>query len=917
MQAKIHVDPNAQPRFHKARQVPFAVREKVEAELERLQTLGVIQPIQFADWATPIVPVMKHDGRVRVCGDFKVTINSAAKLDKYPIPRIEELFASLAGGKAFTKLDLSHAYLQVPLDEESRRYVVINTHKGLFEYKRLPFGVASAPSIFQRVMENLLQGISGVCVYIDDILITGATDQEHLSNLAEVLERLETAGMRLKREKCAFLLPSVSYLGHVISADGLHTAESKVKAVVEARDPQDVSELRSFLGMVNYYAKFLPDLATTLAPLYLLLRQTTQWNWGQKQRRSFRDVKKLLKSSRVLAHFDDRLPLILACDASPYGLGAILSHRMPDGSERPIGFSSRTLTKAELNYSHLDKEALAIVFGVRKYHQYLYGRHFEIKTDHKPLTHIFSESRATPKMASGRIQRWALTLGAYDYSIQYKEGKHNANVDALSRLPLPTKLKEAPKPTEVVHLMEHLDASPLSSTQIKNWTDTDPILSKVKKWVQEGGRTDDLEGRQEFLPFVRRRYELSVEGGCVLWGNRVVVPVKGRKRALEMLHEAHPGIARMKSFARGYVWWPGMDGQIETCVKECVTCQSSRKLPPVAPLHPWTWPEKPWSRVHIDYAGPLEGKWFLLIVDAHSKWMEIHITNSTTSAATIELLRKSLAALGLPDVIVSDNATTFMSEEFAEFLRRNGIRHLRAPPYHPASNGLVERAVQTFKEGIKRLKAGSLCTRLSRFLFKYRITPHSTTGQTPAELLWGRKLRSQMDLLHPDLDKKVHQTQNRQKQAHDVHAKPQVFAVGDTVFARNYRQGQLWLPGQVVGIQGAVLYDILLNDGRTVRRHVEQLRYRTCSGVRAASSVEEVPEDTMSSADIREPSTETNSARSSDIGPEHSSEPPESGLITPDAAPEIAEATQPADETSEAPVRRSSRVRHPPCRYGQ
>ena len=256
----------------KFRPVPFAIREKVEKELDRLQALGVIQPVRFSDWAAPIVPVLKSDGGVRIYGDYKVTINHSARLEKYPIPRIEELFTSLAGGKTFSKLDLSHAYLQIPLDEASRRLVTINTHKGLFEYRRLPLGIASAPSIFQRVMENLLQGIPRVCVYLDDILVTGSTEEEHLSNLAQVLTRLGTAGMRLKREKCAFMLDRVSYLGHVISCEGLRTGDLKVKAIVDAPDPRDLSELRSFLGMVNYYGKFLPNLATILSPLYHLYR---------------------------------------------------------------------------------------------------------------------------------------------------------------------------------------------------------------------------------------------------------------------------------------------------------------------------------------------------------------------------------------------------------------------------------------------------------------------------------------------------------------------------------------------------------------------------------------------------------------------------------------------------------------------
>ena len=328
--------------------------------------------------------------------------------------------------------------------------------------------------------------------------------------------------MRLKKDKCAFMLPSVSYLGHVISVEGLHTAESKVQAVVEAPEPRNVTEIRSFIGMVNYYGKFIPNLATTLSPLYLLLQKSTPWRWGSKQRGAFRNIKELLRSGRVFTHFDDGLPLILACDASPYGLGVVLSHHMPSGEEKPIGFASRTLTKAERNYAHLDKEALSIIFGVKRYHQYLHGRQFVIKTDHKPLTHIFSESRIVPTMASGRIQRWALTLGGYDYTIEFKEGKSMANADALSRLPLATQRAEVPQPPEVVHVMEQLDSTPISSTQIRQWTDRDPILSKVRRRVQDGW-SDQQERGQDFLPFFRRRDELSTEGGCVMWGSRVVV----------------------------------------------------------------------------------------------------------------------------------------------------------------------------------------------------------------------------------------------------------------------------------------------------------------------------------------------------------------------------------------------------------
>ena len=522
VEAKLHVDPQAQPTFFKARNVPFALRQKVEAELDRLEKQGVIKPVQFSEWAAPIVPVIKRDGTVRICGDYKLTVNKAAKLEVYPLPRIEDLLASLAGGKTFTKLDLSHAYLQVQLDEESQKYVTMNTHRGLFQYQRLPFGVASAPAIFQRLMESLLQGLPGVCIYLDDILVTGTSDEEHLHNLSRVLQRLETAGMKLKKEKCAFLLPRVDYLGHGITSNGLEPAASKVAAIVDAPAPRNLTELRSLLGLVNYYRKFLPDVATILAPLHRLLQKGSKWQWGHEQQEALAQVKSLLESPNLLVHFDGSKPLILACDASPYGVGAVLSHVI-DGSERPVAFASRSLAPAEKQYSQLDKEAL-IIFGVKHFHQYIYGRSFTIVSDHRPLMHLLSPCKATPAMASTRLQRWALLLGAYDYKIAYKAGENHSNADALSRLPLPTTPSVVPKPPETIHLMEHLSMGPVSAVQIRQLTDRHPLMAKVKRFVQHGWPDHIDQELKELVPYWRRRDELSLQDGCLLWGSRIIVP---------------------------------------------------------------------------------------------------------------------------------------------------------------------------------------------------------------------------------------------------------------------------------------------------------------------------------------------------------------------------------------------------------
>ena len=250
---------------------------------------------------------MKQDGSIRLCGDYKITVNKTAKLDSYPLPRIDDLFSSLSGGQEFTKLDLAHAYLQVPMEEDSKKYTTINTHRGLYQYTRLPFGIASAPAIFQRIIESILQGLPHTCIYFDDILLTGKTKTEYLNNLAEVLTCLEKAGLRLKQEKCSFMLPSVDYLGHTISAKGLQPTQEKVRAITDAPTPGNVSQLRSFFGLVNYYSKFLPQLATTL---YFLLQKKSKWHWGEKQKQAFEEAKHQLSSTALLAHFNPNCELI-------------------------------------------------------------------------------------------------------------------------------------------------------------------------------------------------------------------------------------------------------------------------------------------------------------------------------------------------------------------------------------------------------------------------------------------------------------------------------------------------------------------------------------------------------------------------------------------------------------------------------
>ena len=514
--AKIHVEEKVKPLFCKARIVPYTLRGKVNTEIDRLTREGVIEPVEFADWVTPIVPVVKTDGSVRLCGDYKVTVNQIAKLDKYPIPHIDDLFSSQEGGKTVSKLDLAHAYQQIPLDNASKKFTTINTAKELYQYKRLPFAISFAPSIFQRVMEGILQGISGVSVYTDDILATGKTEQDHLRNLEKVLRCLNQAGLRLKRAMCASMLSSVEYLGHRISAEGIQPTQEKVRAIAESPIPNNISQLWSFLGVVNYYAKFLPNLSTTLAPLYRLLLKKAKWTWDADQKEAFSEAKTRLTSSCAVMYYDPEKELVLLCDASPYVLGAVLSHQLEDGTEKPVAFANRSLAPLEKNYAQLDKEALAIIFGVKKFNDYLLGRPFTILSDHKPLQHLFNKKQTIPVLASARIKRWALILSAYDYRVQYKPGVQHGNADGLSRLPLPESVNKIPTLGETILMLENLQITPVNIKHVRQWTDRDPVLSKIHRLVQQDWETTD---DQQLQPFQIRKEELSVQDFCVLWGS--------------------------------------------------------------------------------------------------------------------------------------------------------------------------------------------------------------------------------------------------------------------------------------------------------------------------------------------------------------------------------------------------------------
>ena len=751
-EAKLVLKEGAQPKSLGVRPLPYAKKKQVGEELQRMINEGILSKVEGASpWGTPIVPVFKGE-KTRICGSYNLTLNPAMASQQYPLPSIEECFNKVTGGVQFTKLDVCQAYNNILIRKEDRILTTINTHLGQLMWNRLPYGIAPAAAIFQETIDQTLAGIPMCCCRVDDILISGKNAEEHMTILNQVIYRLEKQGYRCKLDKSQFMQDEVIYLGHTVSKDGIRPVKSKVEDILKMKAPKSVEELVSFLAGVNYYRRYIENMSQLIAPLEELRKKGVKWKWGKEQQKAWENLRNKLSSDTVLTLYDPKLPLKLDTDASSHGLGAVISHVMPDGTERPVEYISRTLTAAERNYSQIDKEATAIVWAIKRFHLYLYGRKFKLVTDNQPLVHIFNKNKQLSVMTAARLTRWAIFLMDYDYDITYRSTKAHGNADMLSRFPRPhTKQDEKEAEEELVFSVDIEDTC-LTARKIESYTKKDPILSKVLHYIMNGWPDKGVQFNEEMTAYWNRRTELSVELGCVTWGCRVIIPTKLRPTVLDMLHVTHLGMSGMKTLARSYVYWPLINSEIEQLASTCRSCGKHGKSLPSLTEHPWTKPTMPWQRVHIDYAGPFLNKMWLVVYDAYTRWPEvIKMNKDTTSTATIRALREIFSRNGLPFVIVSDNGTNFTSDEFEKFLSSNNIKHLKTGTYHPKSNGCCERFVGTFKSAMKKIyeDCKDIDKNAANFLIHYRNTPHSATGVPPAEAMFKRSLRSRLHQITP------------------------------------------------------------------------------------------------------------------------------------------------------------------------
>ena len=813
----IHVDPLKPPKYHRARDVKLPLVTKVQDAIQDNVERGIWVPVDHSTWASGIVPVPKSNGDLRLCADYKSTVNPAIAADPYKSPATDVVLDQLAGGKYFAEIDLKEAYAQIPVDEETSFLLAVNTPAGLHRVTRLPYGIKVAPAIFQRIMDGLLGGIKNVVVYQDNIFVRADSALELKSLLQRVLSILSESGFTVNAQKCTWLTTELRALGFMVSAKGIHPCEDKVQAIKEAPFPQDKEQLQSVLGLISFYERFFQGKAHVLEPLHRLLDAAQEFRWDSKHQAALDIVKDLISSDQVLVPYSLYKPLAVICDASPYGVGAVLCHTVqgPDGAkeERPVRFASRTLSATERRYSQLDKEALAIMFAMKKFSRYLYGRKFLIVTDHKPLIHLFNPTAEIPGNLSPRMTRWAITLSSMDYRIQHRPGADIGNADFLSRLPLPSPSQDLyPDPAGIL-LLESKLPDVINAQAIVRATAEDPLLSNILKWTI-GGWPSVIPS--EAKVYSNKRASLSVLNECLLFGDRVVIPSALRPDVIQLIHAAHPGIQCSKAIARSIVWWPGLDEDLTKAVRACQPCQLAANLPVKAQFQPWPKATQPWERVHLDYAGPFMGKVFLIAVDAFSKWPVIKVMPDMSSKSLIKALRLMFADFGRPQTIVTDNGTSFVSQETNAFLQKNGIKLLHTPPYHPSSNGLAERMVQTFKRLMKKYSEGDIQVRLPRVLWAIRSKPSSVTGRSPAEMFMGRAFNSNLSRLHPRT--LVHPATDSVQ--HPMREGSPVWAL------KHLSNSTRWLPGKVAALRGSRLCDVTLQDGTTLNVHVDHLRPR-------------------------------------------------------------------------------------------
>ena len=687
-----------------------------------MEKLKVIERVyEPTEWVNSMVTVVKPNGKLRICIDPR-DLNKAIKREHYPMKTIEEIASRMPNATTFSVLDASSGFWQVKLDDPSLKLCTFNTPFGCYKFNRLPFGISSAQDVFQAVTSEMFEDIEGIEVIVDDILVWGSTVEEHDARLERVLERTQERNLKLNKDKSQIRLKEISYVGHILSQDGIKPDPRKVQAIMKLEIPENKEELQRFLGMTTYLSKFIPNYSHTSAPLRILLEKDCEWHWEEQQNVAFSALKRYITNAPVLKFFNPKSETRVSVDASSKGIGAVL---LQEGC--PIAYASKSLTATQQNYAQIEKEMLAIVFGCTKFHDYIYGLpNVTVETDHKPLESILTKPLHA---APARLQRVIMSIQKYPIHVVYKPGKELLIADTLSRAPLPQTANELEFKEYDINILHTLPVTEPKLAEIKEQTKKDNSLCDLTKTVQEGWPDSKANVLPGARPFWSYRDEITYHHGVLFKGSRVIIPSSMQSDMLKLVHSSHLGVEKCKRRARDVMFWPGMAAQITDTVLSCPTCSTHQRCNTKEPLTPHPAPSRPWERIAADLC-EVNGRHYLVMVDYYSNFIEVDHLTETTSQKVIECCKCQFARHGIPDVLISDNGPQFSSTLFHQFSEKYQFEHHTSSPHYPQSNGKAEKAVQTVKKLLQ--KSLSEQTDFQLALLDFRNAPtNDTVGPLP------------------------------------------------------------------------------------------------------------------------------------------------------------------------------------------
>lgn len=830
---KIKIDEHAKGVIHPVRRQPASLKPRIIEKLREMESDGYIVPVEEpTEWVSSMVVSLRNN-KVRICIDPK-DLNEVIKREHHPMKTVEEVSSSIPGAKVFSVLDAKSGYMQIKLDNESSYLTTFNTPIGRFRWLRLPFGIKSAPEIYQRIMDQMLEGIEGAFAIMDDILIAGRDREHHDHILEAVIKRATEFNLRLNFDKCRVRKTSVPYIGHIISSKGISPDPEKIKAVCNMPAPTNKDAVRRFLGLVQYLCKFIPNMSEIDAPLRQLLKADIPFQWDKTHQESFDRLKTACTTAPVLGLFDVSKPTEIQCDASKDGLGAIL---MQEG--RVIAYSSRALTETEKRYAQIEKEMLSVVHGASKFHCYIFGKPVTVYNDHKPLEQIFKKPILSVPM---RLQKMLLKLQWYDFTFRYRKGKDMAAADALSRAFLPN--SEPDLEIADVKAFDLLSVSRERQEDIKERTLNE--LQGLYTVIINGWPDTKNETPVSVRDYWTSRSELSVMDGVIFKGMRIVIPPTLRSHMLSLIHKSHLGIVKCKQRAREVMYWPGMNSQIEQLVKDCEKCATFQNSQPPESLKPTPVPDLPYAVVGCDLFD-FESKKYLVVVDYFSKYIDCMELQSQSSFSTIETLKCIFGTHGIPKEIRSDNGPQFSSYEFRNFCNELDIKHVTSSPHFQSSNGAAERAVQT----VKRLWRKSVDKQLA--LLDYRTTPLEEVNLSPSQLLMGRRPRNTLpaasEILRPksqnlgSIKQGLQSVKDKQKVSFDNKWNNKELLPlypTDPVRVKPQQGEKEWIPGVIVRHHEAPRSYMVQVGNRQLRRNRKHLRSSTH---KANETIDDQPDD--------------------------------------------------------------------------